>query len=204
VSPFLAQGVVVVNLLFGFSGRIGRGQWWLAQLAILVVIAGGVAVIFAVVMSDDPNRESVLGRERLDPYAAQVLLLIVATAIPAIWINFAATVKRFHDRDKSGFWSLLLFVPYIGAIWVIVECGFLSGSLDTNGYGPPGGYGGRGYEDFSESAVYNYSTPEPRMYSAPEPSMGYATPAPAAAETPRPVAYNRRPAAPVFGRRGLS
>ena len=152
-----------MNLLFGFSGRIGRGQWWLAQLAILAIIGIAIACVYAIVLSDDPNRETVLGRERLDPYAARVLLLIAAALIPMIWINFAAMVKRFHDRDKSGFWSLIVFVPYIGGIWATVECGFLAGSEGTNSYGPPPGYGHMGYEEFGDDTTYGYSKPEPSM-----------------------------------------
>ena len=36
-----------MDLLFGFSGRIGRLQWWLAQLAILVILVVSVGIIAA-------------------------------------------------------------------------------------------------------------------------------------------------------------
>ena len=185
-----------MNLLFGFSGRIGRGQWWLAQLAILVIIGIAVMGVYAVVQSDNPNRQTIISREQLDPYAAQALLVIVVAVIPMIWINFAAMVKRFHDRDKSGFWSLIVFVPYIGGLWATVECGFLAGSEGTNSYGPPPGYGHLGDEDFRDDATYGYSKPEP--------SMRFAASAPQVMDTPRPASSTRRPAGPVFGRRGLT
>lgn len=48
----------------------------------------------------------------------------------------AVTTKRWHDRDKSGWWSLILLVPVIGAIWMTVECGFLHGTDGLNRFGP--------------------------------------------------------------------
>ena len=52
------------------------------------------------------------------------------------WISLAVQVKRWHDRDKSAWWLLMNFVPFIGAIWVLVECGFLRGTEGQNNYGP--------------------------------------------------------------------
>jgi uncharacterized membrane protein YhaH (DUF805 family) len=45
-------------------------------------------------------------------------------------------IKRFHDRDKSGWWVLIAFVPIIGWIWYLIECGFLPGTDGPNRYDP--------------------------------------------------------------------
>ena len=37
-------------------------------------------------------------------------------------------IKRFHDRDKSGWWVLIWLIPIIGAIWLLIELGFLKGN----------------------------------------------------------------------------
>jgi len=55
---------------------------------------------------------------------ASILLFCMVVLIPAIWINSAVTIKRFHDCDKSGFWYLICLVPYIGVFWQLVERGF--------------------------------------------------------------------------------
>ena len=46
---------------------------------------------------------------------------------PARFLALALYAKRWHDRDKSGWWSLIGLVPIIGAIWLIVELGILEG-----------------------------------------------------------------------------
>ena len=108
----------LLNLFFGFRGRIGRGIWGLCQAA-CIVIAVVTPVLF----------EKVLGAESS---AAQTVALALS-----FWINLTSTVKRFHDRDKSAVWFLISFVPGIGQIWILVECGSLAGTPGTNSYGDP-------------------------------------------------------------------
>jgi uncharacterized membrane protein YhaH (DUF805 family) len=125
-----------MNLLFGFSGRIGRGQWWLAQFVVLALLVVTVAALVHVGAASAGHR---LRAFPSDSLSANLVLLIGAAL--SLWVNFAATIKRYHDLDKSGRWSLLLFLPYIGGLWVLVECGFFSGSDGNNDYGPPPGTG---------------------------------------------------------------
>jgi uncharacterized membrane protein YhaH (DUF805 family) len=144
-----------MDLLFGFSGRIGRGQWWLAQLAILVVIIVFVGIIVAVAQPS--------ASDGLDNVGTGVVLLVGAAVVLMVWINIASTVKRFHDRDKSGVWFLIVLVPYIGSLWQLVECGFLAGSTGTNSYGPPPGSGGSSvYGDLADD-IPGYSKPQQRQ-----------------------------------------
>jgi uncharacterized membrane protein YhaH (DUF805 family) len=54
------------------------------------------------------------------------LAFALVLAAPLIWVQLAIVVKRYHDRGKSGFWSLLLLVPVVGWAWLLIECGLLS------------------------------------------------------------------------------
>jgi uncharacterized membrane protein YhaH (DUF805 family) len=57
-------------------------------------------------------------------------------ALAAIWPGIAVSVKRCHDRDRSGWFLLWVFLPIIGAIWLLVELGFLRGTQGENRFGP--------------------------------------------------------------------
>ena len=57
---------------------------------------------------------------------------IVALGVLVTWISLAVAVKRYHDRDKSGWWLLIVFVPVIGGLWYLIECGFLRGTDGHN------------------------------------------------------------------------
>lgn len=63
------------------------------------------------------------------------LVLILQIAIFYLWL--AACAKRFHDLDKSGWWTLVSFIPIVGPIWIFVELGLKRGTPGDNRFGPP-------------------------------------------------------------------
>jgi uncharacterized membrane protein YhaH (DUF805 family) len=118
------------DLLFGFHGRANRAKFWLVALGIFVI----EVIIFAALggttaMSTDPEQ----AMANLGPGVGIVLFVF---GIVALWISIAVAVKRYHDRNKSGWWVFIVFVPIIGGIWYLVECGFLRGTPGPNDYGP--------------------------------------------------------------------
>jgi uncharacterized membrane protein YhaH (DUF805 family) len=173
-----------MNLLLGFSGRIGRLNWWLGQLAIVGVLFVGAMLVY---MS--------IGTAGFDQahLSSSALVVIGATVLLATWINIATTVKRFHDRNKSGFWFLIVLIPYIGGLWQIVECGFMAGTPGTNNYGDS--TGSSSFDDIEEEVRARYAEPVNRM----------ATAVQSAPTAPRAAVQARR-SVPTsgFGRRGSS
>lgn len=120
----------MANLLFGFQGRANRAKWWLVALGILVVEVILFAAIFGgAAMSGDPERMAAA----MGPIASVVLFIFF---VVAFWISIAVAVKRYQDRNKSGWWVLIVFVPVIGGLWYLIECGFLRGTVGPNNYGP--------------------------------------------------------------------
>jgi uncharacterized membrane protein YhaH (DUF805 family) len=120
----------MTNLLFGFQGRTNRAKFWLVALALLVIEAIVLGVIGGqAAMSDDPQQ----ALASLGPVAGIVLVIF---GLAVTWITIAVGIKRFHDRNKSGVWVLIIFVPVIGGLWYLIECGFLKGTPGPNNYGP--------------------------------------------------------------------
>jgi uncharacterized membrane protein YhaH (DUF805 family) len=118
------------DLLFGVHGRVNRAKFWLVALGIFVL----EVIIFAVVggttaMSTDPQQ----AMANIGPVAGVVLFVF---GVVALWISIAVAIKRYHDRNKSGWWVLIVFVPIIGGLWYLIECGFLRGTPGPNNYGP--------------------------------------------------------------------
>ena len=62
-------------------------------------------------------------------------LFSLAVLIPSL----AAAARRLHDTNRSGWWQLIAFIPFIGWIIIII---FLAqeGNSDTNQYGANDGY----------------------------------------------------------------
>jgi uncharacterized membrane protein YhaH (DUF805 family) len=124
-----------MTLFTSFEGRIPRSQFWLGVI-VLFVVQWIVWLVFGAMfgmrmMAIDPNDPAAAAR-MMPGFVIPVLIIVLVFLYPAL----AIYAKRWHDRDKSGWWSLILFIPVIGPIWFLVECGCLRGSEGANGYGP--------------------------------------------------------------------
>jgi len=116
----------MLAFFFSPSGRIGRAQWWLAQLAVIIIIF--IAASFMVTLL------SATGQARMTA-AVPLSVIFVPVMVMLIWIGFCLTVKRYHDRGKSAWWYLIQFIPFIGGIWALIELGFCAGDGGENEYG---------------------------------------------------------------------
>jgi uncharacterized membrane protein YhaH (DUF805 family) len=110
---------VDVKRLFSFDGRIGRGPYWGISTTNIVANFVGFGLIS-------------IGNGTLT-------VLVVLVFVALIAISLAVSVKRWHDRDKSGFWIFINLVPIIGWLWAWIEQGFLPGTDGDNRYGVPSG-----------------------------------------------------------------
>ena len=142
------------TLYFGFDGRIGRRQWWLAMLSLLLA---------SLVLSFLANPMSWFSETvaRRGPNLAETLISI-ALLIP----ETAVIVKRFNDRDwpqwlpysyalvfliytlfdhhqlivvgRSNSFSQLAFLGSVATITaiIIIDSGFFRGTVGPNQHGP--------------------------------------------------------------------
>ena len=109
----------LAELLFSFKGRIRRLHWWVASLA-----AGGVAAI-AMGILEAAARAS--GSAIIDPDTHQIEptglfgLAMSVVGLANMWIAFALSVKRLHDRDRSGWWLVWpLLIIILATILIVV------------------------------------------------------------------------------------
>jgi uncharacterized membrane protein YhaH (DUF805 family) len=93
----------ILRLLFSFDGYVNRRTWWLA--------CGGWLLFVCFVATLDGDRD--------DPSDWASLVVLVS-----LWPLLAFSVRRLHDRGKSGVWLFMIFVP-LGFFWALVELGFL-------------------------------------------------------------------------------
>ncbi|MCL2891880.1 DUF805 domain-containing protein [Brenneria tiliae] len=124
---------------FSFKGRIGRRDFWI-WLGIWLAL---MLLLF-----------TLAGLKWLDTQSTAFALVAL------LWPTAAIVVKRLHDRNKSGWWALLLIVAWIlaagnwymlPAIWqwgigrflpilicvmVFLDCGVFVGTSGDNRFGP--------------------------------------------------------------------
>lgn len=110
-----------INFLFSFQGRIARRAYWTIVLGVCFVsaFAGGVMGVLA----DDEANSVFVG------------IIALVLVLPCIWIGLAAQTRRWHDRGRSGWRILINLIPVVGALWTLVELGFLKGTDGVNRFG---------------------------------------------------------------------
>ena len=118
------------SLLFSFQGRINRAKFWLVHVVMWIVLAIVFGAIFGGAAMSQPDPAKMM--EGVGTGASIILAVVY---ILCIWIGLATGVKRWHDRNKSGWWVLIALVPVIGGLWYLIECGFLPGTVGPNTYG---------------------------------------------------------------------
>lgn len=151
--------------LFGFEGRLRRRDWWVAWIGMGLVSYVVTSIIAPLVLGID-------GRPEVDPqtfsvsYPVPLLIALLGTTSLLMWPYLAVSVKRAHDRGRSGRFvagllmatTIVAYAPHIlksflgvdvgayawvatgvsGAVslWLLVVLGFLDGAKGPNRYGP--------------------------------------------------------------------
>ena len=115
------------KFLFGFDGRLSRQPYWLALLAVLLVDS----ITFGIIGGFELLDGDTLAVERKGSSRLWALSVVPAS----LWIGLVLSVKRWHDRNKSGRWVLINLVPVVGWLWHLIECGFLRGTIGPNRFG---------------------------------------------------------------------
>lgn len=99
-----------------FEGRANRPQYWyfvLTQFLAFFILELLCVIPFVNIIA-----------------FLALLVLGLGLIVPGI----AVSVRRLHDTNKSGWWLLLCFVPFVGSIVILVfMC--LEGTKGANKYG---------------------------------------------------------------------
>ena len=113
-----------------FSGRSRRKEYWMFVLFEILVFLGVMFIGgFLLGLGGDP------GSDAAGLFGGTLLVLLVILFLIFFIPGIAVTVRRFHDQDKSGWFVLLNFIPYIGSFIVLIfMC--LEGTKGPNRYGP--------------------------------------------------------------------
>lgn len=160
-------------LLFRFEGRINRAKYWLTILIILcwmmfvLMLLAALGYLFSIggrrlAINIIGISASFQFGDDIPPSKAGLFPQIVTFPMTVVfaWSYVAASIKRLHDRNKSGWWMLPFFAApglysqfedrlddsyaaalvglavFIACIWGYVEMSFLRGKSGPNRFGP--------------------------------------------------------------------
>ena len=126
----------MMDLLFSFQGRTRRLHYWLASLGAGLGLSVFYLAVFMILFAVARRTDDTTAAMSSPGMIIALVLLTLVYLVFAFWISLAVQIKRWHDRDKSGAWVLIAFIPMVGPIWSIIECGFLDGTEGPNRFGP--------------------------------------------------------------------
>jgi len=119
---------------FSFEGRQRRLHFWLVLIGIAIiesiVSAFTYGPAYMAMLTGNGSPAAMFGGVGLIGWIIWLALF---------WPSLANGVKRCHDRNKSGWWLVLMWLAsftIIGALWPLIELGFLDGTQGPNKFGP--------------------------------------------------------------------
>ena len=99
-----------------FEGRSRRKEYWMFTLGILILYAIMATAFVVAVGGVDRRPESAATGLTVVFVVAVGVIVVLGLLIPSI----AVQVRRLHDQDKSGWYILLGFIPYVGGLIMLV------------------------------------------------------------------------------------
>lgn len=145
------------NLFLSLDGRISRKPYWIGVLSILVA---------TLILYQIANWLGLFSwQDFADPQSSVPWINLVITLL-LVYPGLAVTIKRLHDRNRTGWWGGLLYglavlstildavglsgtqdepsmlglvfglAVFVIAVWFFIELGFLRGTQGPNRFGP--------------------------------------------------------------------
>lgn len=129
-----------LQLFTSLEGRIPRKTFWLGFIVLIIVTWILELILFAIfgvsMMGNmDPNATPEAAAAAAQEAMSKMALPLIILFLLLLWPSICLYAKRWHDRDKSGWWSLIGLIPIIGGLWMLIELGFLRGTDGPNRFG---------------------------------------------------------------------
>lgn len=112
------------------KGRFRRRDYWFGMIVVMIILAIGLSADF-VFRGVEMIPTGTPGEFDLQPAP----LMLGFTGLLILWPSIAMGIKRWHDRDKSGWFVLLGMIPIVN-LYAYFSLFFLSGTRGLNRFGP--------------------------------------------------------------------
>ena len=113
------------------NGRFGRLAYsgWNLLMGLVII---GIAILLAILIPS-------FAQKITDPSPMLIIAMVIIGLVfysALIYYSFIFTIRRLHDRNQSGWLSLLMLVPLVNFIlFIYLSCA--KGDATANNYGVP-------------------------------------------------------------------
>ena len=119
------EDVTIKEKFFTSTGRLNRWRYFVRSIWLWVPI-----IILAFMFLGSASN----GSAHSDT-SGGLLIIICVYSLVSIVPNIMLTIRRLHDLDKSGWFYLILMIPYVNFIFALYVI-FAPGTVGPNKYGP--------------------------------------------------------------------
>ena len=110
-----SESMSIFQFLFSFNGSISVGEYWLKYL----IPYYGIIFLLTYLETGGLNTDTL--EEGGSSWAVGFIVLF-------LYPSLAISVKRLHDRGRTGWFLLIGLIPIIGSIWLTIELAILGGA----------------------------------------------------------------------------
>lgn len=115
--------IVPIRRMTDVRGRSRRREFWIFSLSLFVLLIA----LFALADSLFPVAEQQAGEalvEDAPPLSDGANTFLLWVGLPLFlffgWVHLALSIRRLHDTGRSAWWYLVIFIPWLGQIWLLV------------------------------------------------------------------------------------
>ncbi len=137
-SDLGANDMTIPTSIWGAKGRLGvlacLAQNLLVLIVIMIIAAAivlGVGLIFG-----GGDIESMMTGGSEGPAGIIMMVTLIPLFIAYLWITICLLIKRLHDRNHSGWWSLIMLIPLVSLLFSLYAY-FFPGNKHSNRFGAP-------------------------------------------------------------------
>ena len=118
----------LTQFLFSPKGRIPRSLFWRFYLMCSLLLTLTYVILVSL------SRLLLSGSNSIIFFYGSIFLI----SLPFLYSFIIIIIKRLHDIDQSGWWTLLFFILYIDILGIIIllVLGIKKGTTGDNKYGP--------------------------------------------------------------------
>lgn len=115
-----------------FSGRARRMEYWMFTLLLV-----GIQILFYILMGATGGGPMMAGDPTagLNPVAGLLMLVFCVIWLGLFIPSLAVSFRRLHDTNRSAWWLLIAFIPFLGALVLLIFM-VLDGTPGDNRFGP--------------------------------------------------------------------
>ena len=114
-----------------FAGRAPRSEYWFFILFEVLLLSAAMVVLVIVGAVASKGGAGV---------AMGLMVLLLAGVVLGLFLpRLAVTVRRLHDTNHSGWWLLLVFVPFGGIVLLVWSLSRGTHGMNDYGHDPLGG-----------------------------------------------------------------